>query len=222
MRRSRDSLHTCKELYMDGFSMTRSLKDQGGKVLFFKKITTSPFWNLPNRRPKNPKQNQGNDYVTEEGVLGEIQWFLQNFFGTPRVAGGSECWYLEIICLYQRSAKVKVSWIMIFFWEFHERCGQRDGCSCTRSRYVFSSLSLFFLVGCLEVWTGNWSQFCMTHHIVLSDPATPPMCCACRTSQAMRQLLYAVVTYFMIHTYFLRGDVQWILLEEKRCIYIDH
>ena len=102
-----------------------------------------------------------------------------------------------------------------FFLEFHESCGQRDGCSCTRIRYVLAILLLLFLVACLEVWTGNWSQFCMTHHIVLLDPATPPMCCACRTSQAMRQLLWHISWYTLFW-----GDVQWISLQEKWCIYL--
>lgn len=91
---------------------------------------------------------------------------------------------------------------------FMKSCGQRDGCSCTRIRYVLAILLLLFLVACLEVWTGNWSQFCMTHHIVLSDPATPPMCCACRTSQAMRQLLWHISWY----TFFF-----WVTCNGFRC-----
>ena len=57
---------------MDGFSTTRSqIKEV--KSFSSKKSLHLRFaiCQTDGRRPKIPQKNQGNDYVTEEGVLGE-------------------------------------------------------------------------------------------------------------------------------------------------------
>ena len=182
-----------------GFPWQDVSKSKQVKSLFFKSSLHYLHFEFYQRDGLESPQNLRQWLRDGRGCLGKIP-VIQEFWALGvGVLGGCECkdWYLE---------------------EFHESCGQKGWMFLkTRSSYVLAILSPLFLVcllpqaaefapvACLEVWTGNWSQFCMTHHIVLSDPATPPMCCACRMSQAMRQLLRHISCWY---PFCFGGDVQ--------------
>lgn len=74
---------------MDGFSTTRSqIKEVKS---FSSKKSLHLRFEICQTDGQKSQKNQGNDYVTEEGVLGENQWFSQNFWHSQ---GGRWLWML--------------------------------------------------------------------------------------------------------------------------------
>ncbi len=206
-----------------GFPWQDVSKSKQVKSLFFKSSLHYLHFEFYQRDGLESPQNQGNDYVTEEGVLGKFQW-------SKGVLGGCECkdWYLEIMSVPKVSkAKVKVSWIMIFWGISWKLWTKGMDVPKNRSRYVLAILPPF-----PGMFTASGSGICtscvpwgLNRELVpvlydASHRAFGPGHTAnvlCMPDVAGYEA--AVATYFMLIPIFL-GDVQWISLEEKWCKHI--